>query len=209
MLGCGFVLFLLPGFVEKEEGGAFGQVGQMAFPLGESACAHFFAGAGELGGDAQAGLGTAGGDYLLQKPVVAERGFYEELGLVLGIGPGFELAQGAGTLGGVDGEITVESETLPVESGSHQAEQDGRRPHKGDDAQPLLLGEGYDVGSRVGHGGATGFGEQAHGLPLFGKGAEVGGQDFGVLFAGVLVEGIESEGVDVNGRVGFLQKAAG
>ena len=91
----------------------------MTAPLFYGAGADVFILCGQSGGYAEVGLGTAGFQYVGHHPGVAVRSFYEELGLVLGVGSLLQFLQGFDALIGLYGQVAVEGEALAVESGAH------------------------------------------------------------------------------------------
>ena len=57
-----------------------------------------------------------------------------------------------------DGQVSYEGETLSVESGGHQRQQDGGGTHERHDLILFLLGYFYDFSAWVSDGGASRFG---------------------------------------------------
>ena len=97
--------------------------------------------------------------------IVAVRRFDEKLRLMFAVHPLFEGFQPLGTFTRFDGKIAVESETLPVESRSHNGQDDRRGAHQRNDFQVLSLGNGNNICSRIGYSRTTGFGYHSHRLP--------------------------------------------
>ena len=91
-----FFYFLRDGagylFVEKIDGGLFGEVGEgLFFPFADGECAYVFVGGGDGCCDAKARGGIAGVGEVLQDAVVAVGGLNEYLCFVVGACAFFEL----------------------------------------------------------------------------------------------------------------------
>ena len=178
------------------------EVGKLALPLLDGLGLDVLILASDVGCDAELGLRTAVLHDVLHHLVVAIGGLDEELGLVFGINATFQCLDALDALARFDGQITMEGEALPIESRPHDGEDDGRRAYQGDHLQVLALGNGHDIGTRIGHGRASGFGDDTHRLTCLQR-LQVSGDVFG---RSVLVEGIERKFVYVDASLHLLQE---
>ena len=134
------------------------EIGRWRFaPFSDGEGANVFVRAGKVGGDRQAGGGAAGGEEGCEELVIAVGGFDKELGTVLAGGFAFEVSDGGGSAGGVDGEIAVEFELLAVEAAGHERKKDGAGADEGADGGAGLVGDSGEELSGVGDAGAAGF----------------------------------------------------
>ena len=202
-----YVVFLLLRLsVYEEDGRDFTQVGKARVaPNFEALRADVFLLGGQSGGHTEARLGRTGGKNVGKEPRVAVGRLDEQLRLALLTGTGFELFEAFGAQAAVDGQIAVEGKALPVEARGHHGQQQARRPDERHHAEPFALGNGHDVGTRVGHGRTTGFADDAHAFALAQWGEE-GGETGGV---GVLPHLVEGEAVDVDGALDGFEETAG
>ena len=102
-------------------------------------------------------------------------------------------------------KVTVESKTLPVEAGRHHGQNHGRRPHQRNDPQSLTLGNGYHIGSRVGHRRTTGLRNHTDRHPLFQR-VQIGRKRFR---RGVLPHGVKSQLIYIDVPIHLFQKTTG
>ena len=142
-------------------------------PAGDGEGANVFVRAGEVGGDAESRGEAASREEGGEELVVAVGGFNKDLSTVRAGGFAFEVSDGGGSGGGVDGEVAVELELLAVEAACHEGEEDGTRADEGADDGAGLVGDAGEELAGVGDAGAAGFGEDtdglAGGLPSSGK----------------------------------------
>ena len=190
-------------FINQEDTGNLRQVGKLALPLLDGLGLDVFAFASDVGGNAELGRGTTILHDVFHHLVVTIGSLDEELRLVFGVDALFESLDTLDAFARFDGQITMESEALSVESRAHDRKNDGRRTYQRNDLQVLALGNGYDIGTRVGHRRTSGFGNDSHRLASL--------QWFQVtryvLGRGVLVERIEREFINVDASFHLLQKA--
>ena len=95
------------------------QVGRMAFPLFHGAGMDVFVLAGDVGGNAKPGLGTAILQNIFHHFIISVRRLDEDLRLMLGVGTLLQLLQFLGAFGRLDGQIAVEGKALSVEARCH------------------------------------------------------------------------------------------
>ena len=146
---------------EAEDGGLFVEIrkGAEFAPFGNGEGANVFVGAGEVGGDAEAGGGFAGGEDGGEHLVIAIGRFDEYFGAVEALGIRFEVLEGLGAGGIVDGQIAGEPKLLAVETAGHEGEEDGAGADQGfDDGTGFVGGFGEKL-TGVCNAGATRFAE--------------------------------------------------
>ena len=155
-------VFLLNECEKAEDRRLFIKIGRRCFaPAGDGEGADIFIGAGEVGGDGQAGGGTAGREEGGEELVISVGGFDKELGAVLTRAVGFEVPDGGGSAGGIDGEIAVEFELLAVKAAGHEGEEDGAGADEGADGGAGLVGDGGEELTGIGDAGAACFADQS------------------------------------------------
>ena len=190
-------------FINQEDAGNLREVGKLALPLLDGLGLDVFAFASDIGGNAELGRGTAILHDVFHHLVVAIGSFDEELRLVFGVDATLQRLDALDAFTWFDGQIAMEGEALSVESRTHDRKDDGRRTYQRNDLQVLALGNGYHIGSRIGHGRTSGFGNHSHRLACL-KRFQVTRH---VLGRGVLVQGIEREFINVDASFYLLQEA--
>ena len=137
--------------------------------------------------------------------MITIRRFDKYLRLPLGIYPLFELLDSLYPFSRLDRQITLKSETLPVESRSHQRHQYRRRAHQWNHRQMFPLGNRHHIGPRVGHSRATGLRNHACRISLpqrFEKSRHL-------RRLRVTVQFIKRQVVDTNIGIRFFEKPSG
>ena len=180
-------------------------VGSFVFPRGDAFGSDQLIGLEQIGSNRQSGIFIAGSNQLFEKPQVPIRRFDEYLGLILGLCPFFEVADGPYTFGRFDRQVSVEGEGLSVLAGSHQGQNDGGRAHQRNDFDFMLMGEGDQIGTRIGHSRNSGFGEYTGIRPVQDRDEQFGYLSWGRVF----VQFGELQRIDRTLHTGSAQKAPG
>lgn len=191
--------------VDEKNGGSFTQIGQARlFPRFDAACANPLAVGGDAGGNTESRLGRTGRKDVGKKFGVAVGRLDEELRLVFVARTGFQLFEALDACTAVDGKVAVEGKALAVEARRHHGEENARGADQRHDAQAFLLGDGNQVCTGIGHGGAAGLTDHAHILPF----AQRTEKRREARVIGVLAHFVEGERVDVDVAVYGFEKAS-
>ena len=191
-------------FINQEDARNLREVGKLALPFLDGLGLDIFALARDVGCNAELRGGATILHDVLHHLVVAVRSLDEELRLVFGIDASFQGLDALDALARLDGQIAMEGKALSIEARTHHRKNDGRRTYQGNYLQVLALGNGHHIGTRVGHGRASRFGDDTHRLASLQR-LQVAGD---VLGRGMLVQGIERELVDVDAPLHLLQEPA-
>jgi hypothetical protein len=145
--------------------GRVGLVGRrQLLPLCDSKGADIFSGAGEVGGDAEAGGGAAGRQHGFEQLVIPIRGFDKELGTVEARGFSLQIFERCGTAGIINGQVAGKAELLAVQTAGHEREQDGTGPDEGTHDGAGLMGDGGQQLTGIGDAGAACLADETDGL---------------------------------------------
>lgn len=174
-------------------------------PLCDGERAHVLGGQGKVRRNAKQHIGGKGVDSRFNQAHIPIGRFNENLRLGMLEHPllqKFELFLQLRLFGR---QVAVEAKVLPVHAGSHQPQQNRRRPNEGHYLNTPLMCRLYDNSAGVSDARAAGFGEETYVFALFGISQEalpvLRGRMLGNFVKGQLTEGL-------NG-VGRLDKAAG
>ena len=114
------------------------------------------------------------------------------------------LSEFARTLGGVDGEIAVERETLSVEPRSHKRHQNARRTHERHHFYAVPLCNSHHIGTGAGDSGASCLANHTHIV----SSEERGDKRFNFGGLSVAIESEKSERIDVDFAAAFFEETA-
>ena len=92
---------------------------------------------------------TARTDQLLGQFIIPVRSLDKQLRLMLGINSSLQFLDRVRSLGSINRQITVKSETLSVKARSHHRHQDRRRPDQRYHRIILPLGDSHYVSTRI------------------------------------------------------------
>ncbi|ABA48265.1 hypothetical protein BURPS1710b_2913 [Burkholderia pseudomallei 1710b] len=143
---------------QQEDRGALVQIGHgRLFPLCRRAACDRLGRERQVGRDAHERRRRARRDECIEHRVIAVRRLDEDLRLIRVARLLLEFAQALRARGGVDGQVAVEREALPVQPGGHQREQDRARPDERHDLYAALVRAPHEQRAGIGDGGAAGF----------------------------------------------------
>ena len=178
----------------QEDGWNLAKVGYGGLlPLADGARVYPFVGGGDASCYAHACVGAQGGTECVEHLAVAVGSLDEELRLSLAPCTRFELLEALGTVSVLHGKITAEGETLSAKPRGHDGQDHAAGANERHHAYALLLGNGNDVGTRIGNGRTTGLADYTHAMPL-GNGGKILGKARCVGMLAHLEEGAVVDG---------------